>query len=88
MLIDSLSAQLNADVTNLNKAVKAIEEDIKSKVKVVQTQHSEKISQLFQFDQVNKSNIDHLSHDLSHIEKTTEKFVILFIAFSILYSNI
>jgi len=77
VLIDSLSAQLNAEVTGLNKAVKSIEEDIKSKVRVVQTQHSEKINQLFQFDQVNKSNIDHLSHDLSHIEKTTENLLSL-----------
>jgi hypothetical protein len=75
VLIDSLSATMNSEVASMGKAVKAIDEDVKTKVKVAQAQQAEKISQLFQFDQVSKSNIEQLSHDLSHLEKTTERCV-------------
>lgn len=74
VLIDSLSAIVNSEVANLKAGVKILDDDIKTKVKVAQTQQAEKISQLFQFDLVNKSNIEHLSGDVSHLEKITDRY--------------
>ena len=74
VLIDSLSALVNTEVANLKAGVKILDDDIKTKVKVTQTQQAEKISQLFQFDLVNKNNIEHLSGDVTHLEKITDRY--------------
>lgn len=73
VVVDGLTALLNTEMGNIGKVVKTLEEDIKNKIKVAISQHSEKIGQLFQFDQVNKSNIEHLSTDVLHMEKTLER---------------